>query len=324
MRSLAPCHGASALVAPCQRSSLELQALKCTRCARGCSARPPSGSPGAPHRTTRRDSEMTAKNNHPELIDQLTEGIANLTSSDELAALPRLPEPLSPLQLRQRAPHRSPVPRGDTGRRLQRLAEDEPLRPQGREGHLDSRPHGLQERRRRGRRERPVIRGFKFVGVFDVAQTDGEELPSICNRIDGDDPAGLYAQLVTVAESIGFASRTTSSAAPPTATAPTTCTASGSRPTTPRPSGSRPSLTRSPTLSSTRGHKDRALAELEAESTAYVVCQALGIDSERLLLRVRRNLGRWRRGGHRRDQGILRANPEDSGDHPAGLRASNR
>ena len=26
-------------------------------------------------------------------------------------------------------------------------------------------------------------------------------------------------------------------------------------------------------------YKDRALAELEAESTAYVVCQALGIDS---------------------------------------------
>jgi len=33
-----------------------------------------------------------------------------------------------------------------------------------------------------------VIRGFKFVPVFDIAQTDGEELPSICNRLEGDDP----------------------------------------------------------------------------------------------------------------------------------------
>ena len=38
-----------------------------------------------------------------------------------------------------------------------------------------------------------VIRGFKFVPVFDVAQTDGEELPTVCNRLAGDDPAGHYA-----------------------------------------------------------------------------------------------------------------------------------
>ena len=31
--------------------------------------------------------------------------------------------------------------------------------------------------------------------VFDVAQTDGEELPSICNRPDAADTAGHYAQL---------------------------------------------------------------------------------------------------------------------------------
>ena len=41
-------------------------------------------------------------------------------------------------------------------------------------------------------------------------------------------------------------------------------------------------------------YSDRALAELEAESTAFVVCQALGLDIERLLLRLRRNVGRWR------------------------------
>ena len=33
--------------------------------------------------TTWRDSEMTAKNNHPELIEKLAEGISNLTTSAE-------------------------------------------------------------------------------------------------------------------------------------------------------------------------------------------------------------------------------------------------
>ena len=74
-----------------------------------------------------------------------------------------------------------------------------------------------------------VIRGSKFVPVFDLAQTDSEELPSICNRLHGDDPDGLYAHLVTVAQSIGFAIRTTSSMERPTATAPTASSASGSR-----------------------------------------------------------------------------------------------
>ena len=29
---------------------------------------------------------------------------------------------------------------------------------------------------------------FRLVHVFDVAQTDGEELPSVCDRLEGDDP----------------------------------------------------------------------------------------------------------------------------------------
>ena len=163
---------------------------------------------------------MTAKNNHPELVAQLTEGISTLTSSEEwqrylelqsrfhhysfgnvlliaaqchkatrvagfnawrklnrfvrkgekaiwvlapmiyknaddcetdrvvrgVAALPRDSEPLSPLQLWERSPHRRPAPQGNPGGRLQRLEEAQPLRPQGRKGHLDSRPHDLQER----------------------------------------------------------------------------------------------------------------------------------------------------------------------------------
>jgi len=49
-----------------------------------------------------------------------------------------------------------------------------------------------------------IIRGFKLVPVFDVAQTGGEELPTICSRLDGDDTVGAHDILFAVARSIGF------------------------------------------------------------------------------------------------------------------------
>ncbi|HUY08012.1 MAG TPA: hypothetical protein VMW80_00965, partial [Candidatus Dormibacteraeota bacterium] len=50
-----------------------------------------------------------------------------------------------------------------------------------------------------------VIRGFKWVPVFDIASTDGADLPTVCQKLTGDDPAGLYSRLADVAHSIGFA-----------------------------------------------------------------------------------------------------------------------
>lgn len=44
---------------------------------------------------------------------------------------------------------------------------------------------------------------FKVVSVFDVAQTDGEPLPSPVTLLDGDD-AGLYDRLLGVAQSEGL------------------------------------------------------------------------------------------------------------------------
>jgi len=32
------------------------------------------------------------------------------------------------------------------------------------------------------------------VPVFDISATDGEELPSIVNKLAGDDPSGLFEQ----------------------------------------------------------------------------------------------------------------------------------
>src|SRR6202011_3061034 len=44
-----------------------------------------------------------------------------------------------------------------------------------------------------------VLRGFKPVPVFDLAQTDGQELPEVCSRLTGDDAGGVYGQLRQVA-----------------------------------------------------------------------------------------------------------------------------
>ena len=49
-----------------------------------------------------------------------------------------------------------------------------------------------------------VVATLRPVPVFDVAQTEGEPLPEVCNRLTGEDPEGAYAGLLTVAESIGF------------------------------------------------------------------------------------------------------------------------
>jgi hypothetical protein len=125
----------------------------------------------------------------------------------------------------------------------------------------------------------PVIRGFKWVPVFDIAQTDGEETPSICHQLVGDDPSGLFARLAIVAQSMGFA---VEDAELPAST-----------------NGScsfdlhviRVEVTNSPaqrvkTLAHEIAHamlhehfRDRRLAELEAESTAFVVCQSLGLET---------------------------------------------
>ncbi len=50
----------------------------------------------------------------------------------------------------------------------------------------------------------PEVRGFRFVPVFDVSQTEGRELPSVCSRLVGDDPAGHYGRLLSVARHFGF------------------------------------------------------------------------------------------------------------------------
>jgi hypothetical protein len=52
---------------------------------------------------------------------------------------------------------------------------------------------------------RGTVRGFRYVAVFDISQTDGEELPAVCRRLLGDEPAQCFARLTEVAGSVGYA-----------------------------------------------------------------------------------------------------------------------
>jgi hypothetical protein len=124
-----------------------------------------------------------------------------------------------------------------------------------------------------------VIRGFKWVPVFDIAETDREEPPSVCNRLIGEDSSGLYAQIVAVAQSIGYSVEDVEIPGSTNGD----CSFDLHR--------IRVEVTNSPaqrvkTLAHEIAHamlhegfKDRRLAELEAESTAWVVCHSLGLDT---------------------------------------------
>jgi antirestriction protein ArdC len=125
-----------------------------------------------------------------------------------------------------------------------------------------------------------VLCGFKPAYVFDVAQTDGEPLPEVCTLLGGDDVAGVYERLVAVAHGIGF----TIEDAVFDDSRNGDCTHDLHRI---RVASDRSPIQRIKTLAHEIAHAmlhgephERARAELEAESVAYVVCASLGINSD--------------------------------------------
>ncbi len=129
-----------------------------------------------------------------------------------------------------------------------------------------------------------VIRGFKPVAVFDISQTDGAELPEVCARLEGEDDAGLFERLRTVAASIGF----TIEDATDLGGANGMCAHEERRIVL---LASNSPIQRVKTLVHELGHAilhapgdgrphSRGLMELEAESVAFVVCAASGIKSD--------------------------------------------
>jgi antirestriction protein ArdC len=129
-----------------------------------------------------------------------------------------------------------------------------------------------------GEETRPIY-GFRPVAVFDVAQTDGDELPQVCRNLEGDDPTSLFDALSGQADRMGYSVEL----AELPGTTNGDCTFALRRI---RVESRNQPAQRVKTLAHELAHAllhgdggDRALAELEAESTAYLVCRCLGLDT---------------------------------------------
>jgi hypothetical protein len=136
-------------------------------------------------------------------------------------------------------------------------------------------------------RTRTVLRGFRVASVFDIAQTEGEPLPTIAlpTLVDGDAPAGLLECLVAEITSAGFAYQRGPLPSPHD-------TANGLTDYTTRTVSVRQDLPDGHAVKTTAhelahvllhgpdrtADMTRGCVEVEAESVAYVVCNAWGLD----------------------------------------------
>ena len=141
-----------------------------------------------------------------------------------------------------------------------------------------------------------TIKGFRMVAVFDVAQTDGEDLPEICSTLIGKDPTDAYGRLECVASDLGFTvSLVDECLGKPGANGVTffgrdAITGVGRMiqiKATNEPAQRVKTLAHElghailhdPETTPSSSRELKELKELEAESVAFVVCEALGIDS---------------------------------------------
>ncbi len=127
----------------------------------------------------------------------------------------------------------------------------------------------------------PVLIGFRVARVFDLSQTDGDELPQPVRTLDGQGARTELARLVQRAGELGFLVHFTSLWGSRNGD----CSHALRRI---RIRDDLPGAHQLKTLAHELAHAalhgpsfqgSRALAELEAESVAYLVCQNLGIDS---------------------------------------------
>jgi len=222
---------------------------------------------------------MTAKNDHPELIEKLTEGISNLTSSEawqrHLDFQSRFHRYSfgNVLLIAAQCHEATQVAGFNAWRKMNRFVR------KGEKALWILAPMVYKNADAEDGENEKVIRGFKFVPVFDVAQTDGEELPTVCNRLTGGDSENRYATLVSVARSIGFDVQEHEFDG---STNGDCCHSEHRIRVEFRITPAQRVKTLAHEIAHAMLHEtfdSRALAELEAESTAYVVTQSLGIDS---------------------------------------------
>jgi antirestriction protein ArdC len=129
-----------------------------------------------------------------------------------------------------------------------------------------------------------MVSAFRPAYVFDVSQTEGEDLPEVTHRLTGTDPDGAFQALIDVASSIGFNVEFSDSLGEVNGD----CNHDLHRI---RVNDGIEDKQRIKTLAHEIGHallhgpetrqadSTRGLIELEAESVAYVVCSELGLDS---------------------------------------------
>jgi len=167
-----------------------------------------------------------------------------------------------------------------------------------------------------GEEDERIIRGFRLVSVFDVAQTGGEELPTVCSRLDGDDTIGAHDILFAVARSIGF------TVVPHEFDGTTNgdCSHSEHRiriEIRNPPAQQVKTLAHDPlmhcfTRSSSLGHlPSLRLSPWHTWSASRSGSTPATTPSDTS------NLGRWWRTGHCRNQDILQAHPARRGNHPS-------
>lgn len=137
---------------------------------------------------------------------------------------------------------------------------------------------GKRTRTDDGEVRRPIV-GFRSVPVFDVAQTEGEPLPEVCRTLRGDDPTAWFDRLTECAETMGYSVRATEL---PGATNGDCTFALRRIRVECRNEPAQQVKTLAHELAHALLHEnidDRLLVELEAESTAYMVCRTLGFDT---------------------------------------------
>lgn len=129
---------------------------------------------------------------------------------------------------------------------------------------------------------RRVVSGFRVASVFDVSQTDGVPLPeSGPQRLPGDDPTPLYRSAVDMIRGAGFSFEHARLQGPNGVTSPTTRAVVVDEQLEPaqRTKTTVHELAHVLMHAGTPGFECRGQVEVEAESVAFVVCGAVGLDT---------------------------------------------
>ena len=129
---------------------------------------------------------------------------------------------------------------------------------------------------------RRVVSGFRVATVFDISQTDGKPLPEAGPQLlGGDDPTPLYQTAVDMIEAEGFSFGLARLRGPNGITSPTTQAVIVDEQLEPahRTKTTVHELAHVLMHAATPGFECRGQVEVEAESVAFVVCGAIGLDT---------------------------------------------